>query len=115
MNNGEHTMTNTEIMNKLTAVVEALNLPVTVSTRIRVLGDKEPSDFSVTAKAFGKEGLEPVKAARNAVIDWILDNKDSFLDRKVINLRGRGNKIFRYTFCDRYPEHIFFAVRIEDR
>ena len=39
----------------------------------------------------------------------------TFADRKVVNLRGRGNKIFRYTFCDRYPEHIFFGLRIEAR
>lgn len=108
-------MTNTEILNAMTAVVEALDLPVTVKTRIRVVGDAEPCELYVTAEAFGKAGLDPVKTARTAVVDWVIDNRDNFADRKVVNLRGRGNKIFRYTYCDRYPEHLFFGVRIENR
>lgn len=113
--NGANEMTNTEILEAMKAEVEELGLPVKVSTRIRVLGDKEPSELFVTASAFGKAGLTPAKEARVALVDWIIDNRDAFADRKVVNLRGRGNKIFRYTFCDRYPEHVFFGMRIENR
>lgn len=108
-------MTNTEILNAMTAAVEALDLPVKVTTRIRILGDAEPCELYVTADAFGKAGFEPVKKARTAVVDWVIDNRDSFGDRKVVNIRGRGNALYFYTFCDRYPEHIRFAVRIENR
>lgn len=108
-------MTNTEILEAMKAVTEALDLAVKVTFRTRTLGDTEPCELFVTADAFGKSGLEPVKVARAACIDWVIENRDSFSDKKVVNLRGRGNKVFRYTFCDKYPEHIFFGIRIENR
>lgn len=112
-------MTNTEILETMKSIVEALDLPVKVSLRTKAdyRGnlDPEPSELFVTAKDFYKKGLAPVKTARTALIDWYVENQDRFADRKVINLRGRGNKIFRYTYCDRYPEHVFFGFRIVNR
>jgi hypothetical protein len=112
-------MTNTEILKAIQEAVFVLGLPVKVSVRTRANYkgelDKEPSELFVTADAFGEIGFDPVKVARAVVVNWILDNKDRFADKKVVNLRGRGNNIFRYTYCDRYPEHIFFGLRIEKR
>jgi len=112
-------MTNTQILEAMKATVEALDLPVEVTTRTNanVLGqlDKEPSELYIVAKGFNKAGIEPVKAARMALIDWYLDNKDRFADRKVSNIRGRQNKIYQWTYCDRYPEHFFFGLKIENR